>query len=153
MMMVSCYSFMKKRASKLNLHSRIELKYLCSYFTAIEVEFNPVTYSVSENDGVATVTLVTSSFSYDFPFSVTLSYSDITALVGSDYEGNIITVDFIAGQASASFDVPIINDTVAELPEEFSITLVSTNVSDRVVIGDDDVATVEIIDDDSESFF
>ena len=120
---------------------------------AIEVEFDPVTYSVSENDGVATVTLVTSSTSYDFPFSVTLSYSDITAVIGSDYEGNIITVDFIAGQASASFDVPIINDTVAELPEEFSVTLVSTSEPANVLVGDDDVATVEIIDDDGELLF
>ena len=107
-------------------------------FTVVQVQFNPTTYSVNEDDGVAEVTLVTSSTSFSTSFTVTLSYQDITTEGSSDYTA-VTTVTFGAGESSSSLRVPIVNDNIAELKETFNIT-----------IGGDDTAMVDIFDNDGE---
>ena len=77
--------------------------------------------------------------------SLTLSSTD-----GSDYNDPVVTtVTFGPDQTSASYPVPIVDDSNIEDTETFTATLSTTE--SNVNIGDD-TATVTILDDDSESF-
>jgi len=49
---------------------------------------------------------------------------------------------------SVSFDISIINDTIFEGNESFSLNINPNLLPNNVSIGDYDEATVEIIDDD-----
>ena len=69
-----------------------------------------------------------------------------------DYDSGPYTVTFPAGMTSASFDIPIINDTIFEGNETFMLTIdpasLLTNVD--VTVGSPDQATVTIVDDDGK---
>ena len=71
--------------------------------------------------------------------------------VGSDYTGESFLVIFPAGVNVASFNVPIINDAIAELAESFTLDLVIPPASTAmgVIAGSPDTATVNIMDDES----
>ena len=54
-------------------------------------------------------------------------------------------VDFLANQASASFNIPIVQDNLAEIPEEFSLKIViESPYDDRVTVGEPSRLTVVI---------
>ncbi len=54
-------------------------------------------------------------------------------------------VDFIANQASASFEMSIVQDNLPEIPEEFSLKIVIENPYDeRVTVGEPSRLTVVI---------
>ena len=59
-----------------------------------------------------------------------------------------MTVTFLSGESTASVSVSIVDDSNIEDTEMFTATL--TGVS-NVVIGNDDTATVTILDDDRKS--
>ena len=72
---------------------------------------------------------------------------------GSDYGGpQMITVMFPAGQNSVNLTVPIINDDIAECPENFTLQLVipqsATDLG--VVTKSNDIANINIMDDDGK---
>ena len=75
---------------------------------------------------------------------------DNTAEEGDDYMSVVFTVSFSAGQKTATFVVPTIDDNIAELTENFKIVIVSTSNS-RAVPGAPDTASVDIIDNDGMS--
>ena len=60
------------------------------------------------------------------------------------------TLTFVPGQTTASVSVSIVEDSNIEDTEMFSATLTTTD--SNVVIGDDDTATVTILDDDRECY-
>ena len=57
-----------------------------------------------------------------------------------------MTFTFPAGQTSITIPVDTTEDGVSELLEQFTATL--SNPSEGLTVGDDDVATIEIEDDD-----
>ena len=71
---------------------------------------------------------------------------------GEDYIGGPYSVVFPPGVNVVSINVPIIDDEVAELTEEFFVDLEIPPAAAalRVVEGSPDSATVNIMDDDSE---
>ena len=75
-----------------------------------------------------------------------------TCVAGVDYGGGEITVQFTPGERTASFDIPIQDDTLAEGNEFFeAIAGVNSQTESsglQVGIGTADTATVMIIDDD-----
>ena len=74
----------------------------------------------------------------------------LSSTAGSDYtQPGVSTVTFGPGQTSASYSVPIVDDSNIEDTETFTAIL-STTDSD-VNIGDN-TATVTILDDDGELF-
>ena len=75
---------------------------------------------------------------------------DNTAEEGDDYMSVVFTVSFSAGQKTATFVVPTIDDNIAELTESFMIVIVSTSKS-QVVPGAPDTAVVDILDNDGTS--
>ena len=68
---------------------------------------------------------------------------------GSDFEPVSETVTFLPGETTASVSVSIVDDSNIEDTEMFTATLTTTD--SNVVIGDDDNATVTILDNDRTS--
>ena len=59
-----------------------------------------------------------------------------------------MTVTFLPGETTASVSVSIVDDSNIEDTEKFSATLTAVS---NVVIGNDDTATITILDDDRKS--
>ena len=72
---------------------------------------------------------------------------------GLDYGGpQMITVTFPAGDNSVELTVPIINNDIAECPENFTLQLViPQSAADLgVVTKSNDIANINIMDDDGK---
>ena len=69
---------------------------------------------------------------------------------GSDYEGESFSVTFPAGVNVMNFNVPIIDDNIADLAESFILTLEIPPASAAmgVMKASPDTATVNIMDDE-----
>ena len=66
----------------------------------------------------------------------------------SDFASVTMTVTFLPGESTASVSVSIVDDSNIEDTERFSATLTAVS---NVVIGNDDTATIIILDDDRKS--
>ena len=108
------------------------------------VQFSATNYNVNEGDGTVTVT-VTKTGNTAVPAAVNYATSDGTATAPSDYTTTSGTLTFAPTETSKTFTVPIIQDTVYEGNETFTVTL-STPVG--ATLGAPNPATVTIIDDD-----
>ena len=102
---------------------------------------------MTEGD-VVSVTILPSSDQYNYPFNVTLSYMDGSAVQDEDYTPGTITVKFGPGDSSQTFEVPTIEDFLVEKLENFEIFKISTSAPNRVSPGSPDMVTVNIVDDD-----
>lgn len=110
------------------------------------VQFNPATLSVSEAAGAAVLT-VSRSGSTAGAVSVNYVTANGTALTGSDYLASSGTLIWNDGDgADKTISVPIINDSLTEAVETFTITL-SNPVG--ALLGTAKTATVTIADGDS----
>ncbi|MGK7940264.1 MAG: Ig-like domain-containing protein [Crocosphaera sp.] len=108
------------------------------------------TYSVNESDGILPVN-ITRTDSTLGEVSVNLTTSNGTAIASQDYTGGTYTVTFADGETSQTVDIPIINDDLPEGgfnqdPETFNLTL--TNPTGGAILGTDNTAVVNIIDDE-----
>ena len=103
------------------------------------------TYSVSESTGNAIITLTRTN---GLAGAVAVDYqtSNGTATAGSDYTPAFGTAVFNDGQATTSFNVPIINDAIGEGDETIFITLSSP--LGGAILGTPASAVLTIFDDD-----
>jgi len=87
-----------------------------------QVQFSAATYTASENDSTA---LITVTLNQPSPIAVTVHYatSDGTASAGSDYAPISGTLTITAGLTTATFSVPILNDAQVEPPEALNLVL------------------------------
>ncbi|MCG8649995.1 MAG: hypothetical protein MI861_09180, partial [Pirellulales bacterium] len=97
-----------------------------------------------ESTGNATV-LVTLDIDTAGPFSVEFNTQDVTANSGSDFQPTSGTLNF-AGNANEqqAIVIPILDDDVAELDEQFQVSLNSPTIAADV----SDVGLVSLFDDD-----
>lgn len=87
------------------------------------LQLSASSYSVNESSGNLIVT-VTRIGGTSGAVSATLTISPGTALAGHDYVGASSVVSFGSGDAASRVvAIPIVNDSVAELAESFSVTL------------------------------
>ena len=63
----------------------------------------------------------------------------------SDYTPGLYNVTFPAGTATASFDVPIVNDNILEDDETFTLAIVTGSLPSRVSRGDLRQARITIV--------
>jgi hypothetical protein len=108
------------------------------------VDFNSTDYTVNEDAGTATIT-VTLNVEIDTSISVDYATSDITAVAGDDYTNSSGTVNFAPNETTATFEVPIIDDSQYEQTETVLLELSNPT---EAVIGPNDPATLTIVDDD-----
>ena len=93
--------------------------------------------TVAEDEGTARFT-VTLDNSYDEPVTVAYATSDGTAESGSDYTATSGTLTLDAGSMTGTISVPVLEDTIDELDETFSVTLstaVNATISDAEGLG------------------
>ncbi len=107
------------------------------------VQFGASAYQVDEAAGTVTLT-VTRTGSTASPGTV--DFATAAGSAGSDdYTPTSGTLTFAAGQASATFTVPILQDALAEGPESFTVSL--SNPTGGAVLGSPTTAGVLILDE------
>ncbi|WP_405228437.1 Calx-beta domain-containing protein, partial [Lentisalinibacter sediminis] len=119
-----------------------------------------VTATIVDNDGapsisIGNVTVVEDAATVTFPVTlsnpganpVTVDYTTVdgTATAGEDYEAVAATLTFAAGETAGSVTVTIVDDTLDEDTESFSVTLSNAGNAD-IAVG---TATATINDNDS----
>ncbi|HEY6642842.1 Calx-beta domain-containing protein [Povalibacter sp.] len=110
------------------------------------LQFSAPSITVAENAGNATVS-VTRTEGTAGAVSVTVTTSNGSATQPQDYTAVSTTVTFAAGDAAAkTVNIPIVNDTAAELGETFTITLSAPTGS--ATLGSPYQALITITDDD-----
>lgn len=107
------------------------------------VQFSSDNYSVSETDGSANITVTVNSVS-ETPFTVDYGTRDRTAtLTDNDYQEATGTLNFLPGQTTQSFSVPILTDNIDD-PNE-TITLFLINPSNGATLGSPTDAILTIL--------
>jgi CSLREA domain-containing protein len=108
------------------------------------VRFSLESYTVYENGGSATITVVLNAVSGN-PVTVDYATSNGTAIAGGDYTPASGTLTFVPGVTSRTFTVPVTDDGVDEADETVILTL-----SDAInaTIGGTNPATLIIGDND-----
>jgi hypothetical protein len=109
------------------------------------ISLSAATFLVSEGAGNLGVTLTRSGGS-DGAVSVNLATSNGTATAGGDYTATNTTVQFANGETQKSVSIPILNDTLTEANETFSIAL--SNPTGGATLGATSSATATIQDND-----
>jgi hypothetical protein len=108
--------------------------------------FNQSAYTVNEAAGSVTIEVLRTGVTAGAA-TVQFQTSAETAQSGSDFVGALGTVSFIDGQSSATFTVNLVNDSVSEPNEFFSVTLF--NPSGENTLGSPATTQVTITDDDA----
>ena len=106
---------------------------------------SPPTLSVNESGATATFTVNRLGGS-DGAVAVNFATANGTATAGSDYTANSGTLNFAAGVTTQTITVAILEDTVNEASETFSVTLSSP--TGGATLGTAIVSTATIVDND-----
>jgi hypothetical protein len=108
------------------------------------IELSHSSYGVAENAGQATVTVRRTGRTTD---AVDVTYATADGTAGSlDYTGVSNTLTFAPGETSRTFNVPVLDDAVAEPTETVHLTLSSpTNCAG---LGPQKTAILSLMDDD-----
>jgi hypothetical protein len=124
------------------------------------------TMTIIDDDGPARISLATAEYSNfenrsglaisiirsgDTSGTSTVSYAttDGTAVAGEDYEpAPPTTVEFAPGERVKRLTIPLVNDSVAEDPEQLSVSLSDPG---GAALAEPSTAVIEILDDDSGS--
>ena len=111
--------------------------------------FAQAAFSVNENDPAGKVVLTVNRTNGGLG-AVTIPYTlaGITASAGSDFVANGGTISFVDGQLSATIELPIVNDTLVESVETFSVKL-GTPSTTAASLGTPSSTTVSIVSEDT----
>ncbi len=109
------------------------------------LQLSDASYSVDENVASLSVTITRSGGSAG-EVSVDFSTADDTALAGEDYTAASGTLVFADGEMSRNFDVTILDDSLYEGDEGFSVML--DNVLGGASLGTPESAVVAILEDE-----
>ncbi len=114
-----------------------------------QIEFEQVNYQVNEDTPEIEVTLNRIGNTSETA-TVEIKLSDQTATGGVDFDNQTILVNFAPNQTTATVNIPIFEDDFIEDNERFELTLI--NPSETTEIGIQNVANVEIFDNDIAGF-
>src|SRR6476620_3141252 len=121
------------------------------------LNFSQSAYAVAEDDsaGAATITVFRKgppAKRVNQPATVDYSTSDGTAKNGVDYTATSGTLSFASGQTSASFTVPVINNSAVDGARTVKLKLSHPTASGgRAMLGFPSTATLVIADDDGNA--
>ena len=116
----------------------------------LAVGFASANFNVTESLTNVVIT-VTRTGDTNRAFTVTANTSDGTATAGNDYLAVTTTLTFAPGETNKSFNVTVLDDTLAEGDEFLNLTLSSP--SSGVVLGPIPTARLNIIDNDTTYSF
>ena len=104
-----------------------------------EVRFASASYSIAENGGSALITVERENPAGG---TITIAYATVdgTATDGADYTGVAGTLEFAAGVMSTNFQVPILDDSLAEANETVLLRL--NPISPNVLMSSSAVLTI-----------
>ncbi|MEG3844137.1 Calx-beta domain-containing protein, partial [Microcoleus sp. herbarium14] len=105
--------------------------------------FSSGTYSVNENGTTQTITVNRTGGS-NVSASVSYATADGSATAGSDYTATSGTLNFLSGETSKTFTIPIANDTLVEGNEIVNLSL--TNATNNASLGNQKTAILTIVD-------
>jgi M6 family metalloprotease-like protein len=108
------------------------------------IQFSPSTYTVAENASSISLT-VNRTGGTTGTLTVDYTTADGTATAGSDYTATSGTLTFADGEASKTITIPILDDTVYEGNETFSVKLSNISAGSIIV----PTATVTIIENEA----
>lgn len=113
-------------------------------FAQTSLQFSTTFYSAAENAGIATLAVQRTG---DTNTVVTVDYAtaDGTATAGLDYTAANGTLTFLADETNQTISVPILNDSLVDAFENFTVTLSNPT---NAVLGTATTATVLIADND-----
>ena len=111
-----------------------------------QISFASNSFSVNEADGTTSVTVSRSSGNTGL-VSVQYTTTAGSATPGSDYTQTTDVLSFENGETSKTISIPIVNDSLREPNETFTITLV--NATGGATIISPNTTTVTIVDDDA----
>lgn len=110
------------------------------------VEFTPgVLRYVGERETAVHLIVINGSDG-NLPFTVNWRVNSGTAIAGMDYDATSGTLEFMGPESSQTISIPIINDSVRESDESFSVVL--TGISGGPGLASRTNLTVRILDDD-----
>ncbi|MDM8530892.1 Calx-beta domain-containing protein [Anaerolineales bacterium HSG25] len=119
--------------------------------TIVDDDLPTVSLNASQtvSETVNTV-MMTATLSITYPVAVTVDYSTITtgstATAGTDYTTTNGTLTIPAGAISATFSVPIVNDTIQEATETVMVALSNPVYA---TLGNPSQTSISIVDDDA----
>jgi hypothetical protein len=115
------------------------------FLPAGTLQFNPVAYTVAENDGSVVLTVERTDGTAG---DVTVNYQTVsgTAIGVNDYVSDTAALTFLDGETSQTITVVLVNDTVAEAEESFTVLL--SNAQGGATLGAITEAQVTIVDTD-----
>jgi tRNA threonylcarbamoyladenosine modification (KEOPS) complex Cgi121 subunit len=113
------------------------------------VNFNPIEYSVSEDDTYVILMLMLNTPAEE-NCTVKVMTIDGTAIDEPDYTGGVYNVTFPEGSSKAELHIPIRDDDKPESDETFTATLMIPDSAEGVEAGENNIATVTITDDDKK---
>ena len=133
----------------------VTLNWNASNCVAQIVQFGQASFAVNEGAGSLTIA-ITRSGNTAGPATVNYATSDTSGLVNCvvntgvasercDYGTTVGTARFAAGEITATFTIPIVNDALVEGNENFTVSL---NSAIGLTLGSPSTATVTITDDD-----
>ena len=111
------------------------------------IAFSNSQFSVNEDGTPVTQITLNRTGGRDGAVSAKINFKDGTAKAPSDYNNTAITVNFADGEISKTVTIPIINDTTPETDE--IVQLILTNPTGGATIGQQNTATLNIIDNDA----
>jgi hypothetical protein len=113
--------------------------------------FSQTTYTVNEGDGTATFTVQRTG---SLIGTVTVNYftGSITAIAAEDFGATAGTLTFGPGETIKTFEVPILDDTITEPTELFSVHL-SGPTNGATLDSNRQSATVMLLDNETASDF
>ncbi len=109
------------------------------------IRFNGTNATVNEGGGIATITVIRTSGSRGV-VSVDYATTPVTATPGADYQPVSGTLTFSDGETSKAINIPILDDTLVEGNEFFTIIL--SNPQGGAQLSPATSITVTIVDDD-----
>ena len=111
-----------------------------------QLQFDSATYTVNETDSTATITVARIGTD-SAAVSVNYATSGGTATAGTGYTASSGTLNFAAGQSSATFTIPILDAGLVGGSQTVNLTLSSPNGG--AILGSQVTAVLTIADNDS----
>ncbi len=111
------------------------------------LQFNGAIFQAAEDSKVAKIKVTRTSGS-DGAVGATVSFTDVSAVKGSDYFGADKTVTLANGVSEATLEVTLKDDSIGEATESFTATMAAP--TGGATLGAQTTASIEIFDTDAD---